>query len=150
MFVTVWLGILEISTGKLVFADAGHEKMALFHEGEWSLTDKDHTGAALGMYEPDEITELPEQFRIVDRQIILKPGDAIFQYTDGVTEATDEGENLFGEKRLMEALKNAPGGDPKELLLHIRGSIAGFVKEAEQFDDITMLGLIYEGSAESV
>ena len=146
MFVTVWLGILEISTGKLTFADAGHEKTALFRDGIWSFIEKtDHTGVPLGLFENDQLLNMPERCRIVDQEILLKPGDAVFQYTDGATEATDPEERLFGEKQLLEACMSAGDIKPDKLIAHIQGRIEEFVGDAPRFDDITMLGLYYRG-----
>ena len=76
-----------------------------------------------------------------DHKILLKPGDALFQYTDGVTEAMTAAREQFGMSRLTSALKSAPSTSPKDLLPHVRGQIDGFVRGAEQFDDITMLAL---------
>ena len=75
---------------------------------------------------------------------MLHPGDAVFQYTDGVTEATDANEDLFGEEQLLNALNDAEI-DPDKLLPFVRKRIAEFVQDAPQFDDITMLGLMYKG-----
>ena len=75
----------------------------------------------------------------------LQPGDAVFQYTDGVTEATDAQEELFGEERLVDALNEAPSASPGDILPFVREQISEFVKDAPQFDDITMLGLRYIG-----
>ena len=76
---------------------------------------------------------------------MLQSGDALLQYTDGVTEATDANEELFGEERLLAELNDATEPNPEALLPHIRDKIAEFVKDAPQFDDITMLGLLYKG-----
>ena len=143
MFVTVWLGVLELSTGRLVWADAGHEKPVLFHEGAWSFLNK-HNGVALGMMDP-ELLELDDEPAFVDQELCLTPGDAIFQYTDGVTEATDAKERLFGEERLLDALNASRTEAPEALLPYLRGEIDAFVKDAPQFDDITMLALLYHG-----
>ena len=143
MFVTVWLGVLELSTGRLVWADAGHEKPVLFHGGGWSFLQK-HNGVALGMMDP-ELLELDDEPAFVDQELCLSPGDAIFQYTDGVTEATDAKERLFGEERLLEALNASRTEMPEALLPCVRGQIDASVKDAPQFDDITMLALLYHG-----
>lgn len=145
MFVTVWLGVLELSTGKLTYADAGHEKMVLYHDGGWSMMEKKVSGVALGMFGSEELEMLPPKRQFENQEITLNPGDVIFQYTDGVTEATDSDQQLFGENRLLEACKSASEIEPKELLPHIRAKIDDFVKAEPQFDDITMLGLIYNG-----
>ncbi len=135
MFVTVWLGILEISTGKLTCANAGHEKPLILHDGKWGFDTNRHGFVLAGM----------EGMRYKDFQMVLSPGDFVFQYTDGVTEATNSNDELFGEQRLMEVAKGSDL-DATEFLKHMRSEIDGFVKEAPQFDDITMLGLRYNGS----
>ncbi|MBQ3790703.1 MAG: serine/threonine-protein phosphatase [Lachnospiraceae bacterium] len=145
MFVTVWLGILTLSTGELVYSSAGHERLGLYRGGTWQLMDG-HTGIALGMCDPEEMEELTGRYEIMDEKVTLAPGDAIFQYTDGVTEAMDATEELFSEKRLLEALEAAPDVDPEKLLPFIRGRLNDYVKDAPQFDDITMLGMIYRGT----
>ena len=145
MFVTVWFGILEISTGKLTYADAGHEKLILYHGGEWTILPKKTSGIALGMMEQEELDMMPDKIKFNNNEIILEPGDAVFQYTDGVTEATDAAQELFGEQRLAKACNDAPDTKPTKFLPFVRGKIDEFVKEAPQFDDLTMLELIYYG-----
>ena len=145
MFVTVWLGVLEISTGELTYADAGHEKLLLYQNGAWSFLPK-AGGPALAMWEPEDLELMDEKYQFRNQTIKLDPGDAIFQYTDGVTEATDESNELFGDDRLLDAMNGAPSAKPEELLPHIRAKIDEFVKDAPQFDDITMLGLRYKGT----
>ena len=151
MFVTVWLGVLEISTGTLTYADAGHEKLLAYRDGVWSFLPK-ACPPALAFAEPEELDEMPEQYQFRNETIRLKPGDVLLQYTDGVTEATydvNAGENaveaMFGEKRLLDAVNELGGAGPEELLKHIRARIDEFVDGGEQFDDITMLGLRYRG-----
>lgn len=85
-------------------------------------------------------------FVTVDRaKICNRVGDAIFQYTDGVTEAMPANHELFGEERLLDAMNSAPSTQPEDLLAYVRARIDEFVKGAAQFDDITMLGLQYKG-----
>ena len=146
MFLTAWLGILELSTGKLVYADAGHERMAVFRNGYWGLMDKKYSGIALGMFSNSDIEMLPEKRHIVNQKIVLKPGDVLFQYTDGVTEAANKSEELFGESRLLGACAGTPSNDPNELLPHIQSKLDEFVQNAPQFDDITMLSVRYNGT----
>ena len=136
MFVTVWLGILEISTGKLTSASAGHEYPMININGKYEIL-KDKHGLAIGAagiskYKNTEIT--------------LKKGDSIFVYTDGVAEATDASNELFGTDRTLEALNAIPSrASQKEVLLDVRTAVDAFVKEAPQFDDLTMLGMKYNG-----
>ena len=80
-----------------------------------------------------------------DYEIQLKPGDKVFVYTDGVTEATNAEEELFGTKRLVQALAGCKDGTPEDILRYVHASVDGFVKSAKQFDDITMLCIMYKG-----
>ena len=146
MFTTAWVGVLEISTGKLTYADAGHEKMALYRNGTWELPKKPNGAVALASFNQRDYDELPEKYRFRNHTVQLLPGDAVLQYTDGVTEATNAQDDLFGEEGLLSALGNAPSASPDELLPFVHAQIAAFVDEAPQFDDITMLGLQYKGS----
>ncbi len=136
MFVTVWLGILEISTGKLVTSSAGHEYPMLNVNGSYEML-KDKHGLAVGAMRKSKYT---------NTEIQLKKGDSIFVYTDGVAEATDAENQLFGTDRTLEALNAIPGSaSQKEVLTQVRAAVDAFVKEAPQFDDLTMLGLKYYG-----
>lgn len=144
MFATVWIGVLEISTGKLTYADAGHEKLALYLDGEWTLPKKPNGAVALAMFASDEYEGLSEKHRYRNHTVQLKSGDAVLQYTDGVTEASNEHDELFGEERLLDALKDAPSASPNDMLAFVQERIAKFVDGAPQFDDITMLGMRYK------
>ncbi len=137
MFVTVWLGILEISTGKVVAANAGHEYPAIMHaNGEFELL-KDKHGLVIGGMEGVPYKEY--EFK-------LEPGSKLFVYTDGVPEATAAGDEMFGTERMIEALNKEPEADPEGILKCVRKSVDDFVKDAEQFDDLTMLCLEYHGA----
>ncbi len=139
MFVTVWLGILEISTGKLVTSSAGHEYPIINQSGKYEIL-KDKHGLAIGA------TSLS---KYVNTEIQLKKGDSIFVYTDGVAEATDANNELFGTDRTVDALNAiSKGASQKEVLAGVRAAVDAFVKEAPQFDDLTMVGLKYNGPAE--
>ena len=142
MFVTVWIGILELSSGRLTWADAGHEKLYLYQEGAWKCLPK-KGGPALAAIEP-ELME-PGKVLFHNHELILHPGDAVCQYTDGVTEAVTPAREQFGMDRLQEALDSAGAASPADLLPHIRSRIDAFVQGAPQFDDITMLALQYHG-----
>ena len=136
MFVTVWLGILEISTGRLTSASAGHEYPMINVNGKYELL-KDKHGLAIGA--------MPNS-KYKDTEITLKKGDSVFVYTDGVAEATDANNELFGTDRTLEALNAIrAGASQKEILAGVRSAVDAFVKEAPQFDDLTMLGLKYFG-----
>ena len=135
MFVTVWLGILEISTGKLTASNGGHEYPAVCSGGKFELLEYKH-GVALGLFNGVKYT---------DYEITLKKGDGIFVYTDGVAEANNADKNLFGTDRLIEALNRSPDASPEDILKNVRSAVDGFVKEEPQFDDLTMLCLKYYG-----
>ena len=135
MFVTVWLGILEISTGRIVAANAGHEYPALSKNGTFTLM-KDRHGLVIGALEG-------AKYR--DYELTLSPGDKLFLYTDGVPEATDAQQQMFGTDRMLEALNGDPDASPEQVLENVRRAVDGFVQAAEQFDDLTMLCLEYRG-----
>ncbi len=79
-------------------------------------------------------------------ELTLKKGAKLFLYTDGVVEATNAHEELFGTERMCEALHRAENGTPQEILAEVRKAVDGFVKDAPQFDDLTMLCLEYKGT----
>jgi len=136
LFVTVWLGILEISTGKGVAANAGHEHPAIRRHGdEFSLEVYRHSPAVAAM----------EGMKFREHGFELQPGDTIFVYTDGVAEATNSSNELFGTDRMLDALNRDPDAAPEQLLENVMEGINEFVQGAEQFDDITMLSLKYYG-----
>ncbi len=137
MFVTVWVGILEISTGKMTCANAGHEYPTLYSpkRGTFELL-KDKHGLVIGAMKEAKYREYTLQ---------LDAGDKIFVYTDGVPEATDERMQMFGTDRMLKALDRAAEGDPKQVLDSVKAAVDDFVGSAEQFDDMTMLCLRYNG-----
>ena len=136
MFVTVWLGILEISTGKLTAANAGHEYPVLMQPGGSCELYKDKHGFVLGGM---------DGVRYKEYQFTLRPGARLFLYTDGVPEATNAENELFGTERMLAALNEDLSADPQQVLLRVRRAVDGFVGSAEQFDDLTMLCLEYKG-----
>jgi sigma-B regulation protein RsbU (phosphoserine phosphatase) len=136
MFVTVWLGILEISTGKIVAANAGHEYPVIGHAGgEFELLRDKHGFVIGGM----------EGVKYKDYEIQFEPGDKLFLYTDGVPEATNVKEEMFGTDRLLDALNTDVYAPVEEMLRNVRKAVSEFTPGAEQFDDLTMLGLDYFG-----
>ena len=136
MFVTVWLGILDIETGKLIAANAGHEYPAICRSGGQFELFKDKHGFVVGGM---------EGVRYKNYEITLNKGDAIFLYTDGIPEATNAGEEQFGTDRMITALNIKPDGLPKEILDNLHHEVNTFVGDAVQFDDLTMLCLRYHG-----
>ena len=135
MFVTVWLGILEISTGKLTCCNAGHEDPVIRRaDGKFELL-KDKHGLFVGV--------MPEKYN--EYEIKLEKGDIVFVYTDGLPEATNSELKMFRTERMVEALNSAPDGTLSELLQTVKSRVDEFVGEAPQFDDLTMLAIKYFG-----
>ncbi len=137
MFVTVWLGILELSTGKLSYANAGHEYPVVKRaEGPYELFRDNHHGFVVGGMEHVKYREYVMQ---------LEPGDELFVYTDGIPEATDAENRMFGTDRLIETLNTQQDTTPVSVLTHVQDAVHTFVGSAPQFDDMTMLCLKYKG-----
>ena len=138
MFVTAWLGILELSTGKLVAANAGHEYPIIKRpDGPFELL-KDKHGFVLGG---------KQNMKYFDCELMLAPGSQVFVCTDGLTEATNGDLDLFGRDRAVDALNGAAGCTPEELLRAVNAAVDEFVGDEEQFDDLTMLCIEYRGSS---
>ena len=134
MFVTVWLGILDISTGLLTTANAGHEYPALMHaDGQFELF-RDRHGLVVG--------GMPG-VKYHEHSLQMYPGSKLFVYTDGVPEATDAENALFGTARMLEALNAHANESPKQILHGVRQAVNEFVSDMEQFDDLTMMCLEY-------
>jgi sigma-B regulation protein RsbU (phosphoserine phosphatase) len=136
MFITVWTAVLEISTGKVVAANAGHEYPVLRHAGQNFEVLKDKHGFVIGGMEGMKYKEY---------EFTMEPGSTLFVYTDGVPEATAENGELFGMDRMVESLNSDPDASAQQILANVRASVDGFVGEAEQFDDLTMLCIKYFG-----
>ena len=137
MFITVWLGILELSTGKILAANAGHEYPAVYRNGKGFELLKDKHGFVVGGM---------SGVHYKDYELTLKPGEALFLYTDGVPEATSADNELFGVERMTKALNVDPEGTPEEILANVQDAVDKFVDKAPQFDDLTMLCVRYRGS----
>lgn len=137
MFVTVWLGILNVKTGELVTSSAGHEYPAIRREGGEFELFRDKHGMPLG--------GLPG-IKFKEEVLKLNPNDELYVYTDGVPEATNADNKLYGTDRMIKALNSSDVGDDLEMLLkNVRADIDSFVDGAPQFDDITMLVIKYFG-----
>lgn len=140
MFVTVWLGILEISTGKLTFANAGHDDPAVsVSGGDFDIVKSKHGFVIGGM----------SGVKYKDSEIVLNKGDKIFLYTDGVPEATDKDNKLFTAQRMLDALNIETQSAPETVIKTVRKKVEEFTGDAPQFDDITMLCLEYKGKSEN-
>ena len=136
MFVTVWMGILDLRTGEVEFACAGHNPPVICHDDGTVEFAKSRPGLVLAAMEGT---------RYKRQTLKLEPGDTIFLYTDGVTEATNANEELFGDDRLLQTLREAHGKEPAEICPFVKSKIDEFVGDAPQFDDITMLALKFVG-----
>ncbi|MBR6225427.1 MAG: PP2C family protein-serine/threonine phosphatase [Firmicutes bacterium] len=136
MFVTVWIGILEISTGKLTAANAGHEYPAICRKGSGFEVLKDKHGLVLGGM---------DGMKYKDYEIQLEPEDKLFVYTDGLPEATSSDMELFGMERMTDALNEVGKETPEGILKGVLERVNEFVGDAPQFDDLTMLCLEYKG-----
>ena len=136
LFVTVWLGILELSTGHVVCSNAGHEYPAVRKAG--------------GSYELFKTKQSPAVAAMEDMsfragEFTLEPGDSLYLYTDGVAEATNIHDELYGTDRMLEALNTTEGMDAAEVLGTLKKSVDEFTGEAPQFDDVTMLYIKFLG-----
>ena len=132
MFVTVWYGVLEISTGKITAANAGHEFPIIKKQGgKYELLQDKHGFVIGGM----------EGMKYSEYEIQLDSGEMLFLYTDGVPEATDGENKMYGTDRLLEAMNSKEHTDPLELLGSITDNVDQFVGEADRFDDMTMLAV---------
>ena len=136
LFVTCWMAILEISTGKMTFANAGHTPPLIYKDRNISFLKT----------QPDLMLAAMEGMPYENHEITLGSCDRIFVYTDGVTEATNSEEQLYGEERLLKRLQldTTKVLSPKEIIDFVRADIDEFVGGAPQFDDITMLEMLYK------
>lgn len=132
MFVTAWLGILDLNTGLLQYVNAGHPPPLIKHNGRPFEFLCLNTNFILGRI--DNIT-----YKVNEIQLSLR--DEIFLYTDGVTEATNVSNELFGEDRLLESVNEKNNLTVNELCSKVKSDVDKFVKDALQFDDITMLAI---------
>ncbi len=134
-FVTAWLGILDIQTGIVEYANAGHNPPIHISGGQGTYVQGD-TGLVLAAMEGMTYTKETLQ---------MQKGDRILLYTDGVTESVTKANEAYGEERLMTMAESTGDMTPQEAVGYIKKDIESFAGEAEQFDDITMLMLEYMG-----
>lgn len=135
MFVTTWMGILEISTGKLTYVNAGHNH---------PLIKKGENGYEWLKSKPGFVLAGMEDILYQEQELILKTGDRIYLYTDGITEAINPQDELFGDSNLQYIMNNTYNLSLSETLSFVKGKIDSFVEDREQFDDITMMILEYK------
>lgn len=135
MFVTAWIGLLNLSDGRLEYVNAGHNQPLLFHDGSYEyLTEL--SGLVLGGMEDTRYRQL---------EIQMEPGDSLFLYTDGVTEANDGEQNLYGDQRLWQMVNKCVSLTPEEIISAVWKDVEVFQENTPQFDDITMMALHYTG-----
>ena len=136
MFVTCWLGICDLSTGKIIAASAGHEFPAVCgSDRKFALLRDKHGFVLAGM----------EGARYRDYEIQIEQGGSIFVYTDGVPEATNSNGEMFGTARMLESLNRCSDKTPDEFIAEVGSAVNAFTGEAPQFDDITMVGMTWLG-----
>lgn len=137
MFVTVWLGILDLRSGELTAANAGHEYPVIKEPDSDFEVMHDKHGFVIGGF---------KRMKYEDYIIKMKPGSKLFVYTDGVTEATDADDRLFGVERTVLSLNKAKNASPQTLLETVDADVREFAGDAEQFDDLTMMCVEYYGN----
>ena len=136
LFITVWAALLDLETGELTFCNAGHNPALLYHhDGEFEYLAKRH-GTAMG---------LMDFVQYKHSTITMEPGDKLYLYTDGITEAQKIDEEMYGKERLLKCLNLHKDLSPKESLAAVKADVDEFVNGAEQFDDITMMMVQYIG-----
>ena len=136
MFVTSWQGGIDLKTGQIRYANAGHNPPLVYHQGGSFEYLRSRPGFVLaGM----------DGVKYREQELTLQRGDVIFLYTDGVTEATDANNQLYGEDRLLAAINRVKDADMRTLCEAVKKDVDAFVGDAPQFDDITMLALRYVG-----
>ena len=139
MFVTVWVGILDLTDGTLRYVNAGHNPPVFLHCGEPQLLTGRHGFVLGGM----------EDVRYREESIQLGRGDIICLYTDGVTEAEDRTHEMFGDDRLLACFKEQTGG-PEDIIGNVKKTVETFVNGNDPFDDMTMLCLKWNGEQEAI
>ena len=135
MFVTVWLGIITVSTGHVIAANAGHEYPVVTDEKGIYQLMKDKHGFVLGGM---------GGLKYKDYEFDIPRNGRLFVYTDGVPEAQNEKEEFFGTDRMVDALNQCKDMSPKDTIDHVKKAVDDFVGNAEQFDDTTLLSFVYK------
>ena len=136
LFVTCWMGILTLSTGELNFANAGHTAPIIKTQGQINYLSS----------KPNLMLAAMDGIPYTNHTVKMERGDRLFIYTDGITEATNEYDELYGEDRLLHVMKSVQdkGKNSRDILDIIRNDLDDFVLDAPQFDDITMLAMSYK------
>ena len=131
MFVTAWIGMLDLNDMSLKYVSAGHNPPIMVHDGKAEYMSFKKSFILAGM----------EGTAYNENTIQLSKGDVIYLYTDGVSEASDKNNELFGEERLLKCLNKARDGSPDDIIRAVNKDVDKFVAGYEQFDDITMLAI---------
>ncbi len=137
MFITVFCAILNTATGELRYTNGGHNPPVVIR-GPGDISYLDGPG--------ELVVGIMEGTRYTTRTLVLSPGDGLFLYTDGVTEAMDEAGEIFSTDRLKDVLATCADGDVSGITACVGGAINDFCRDAPQYDDITMMAVRYEGT----
>ena len=140
MFVTLWVGILELNTGELTYVNAGHNPPILVKNGDPSYLRTKGGFVLAGM----------EDMIYKENSLILDKGDLLYLYTDGVTETNSASEELFGENRLIDCFENVKNASAEQIIQVVKRAVDGFVQDNDQFDDMTMLCFKYIGAIDEI
>ena len=138
MFVTAFCGFLDLDTGRLLFSNAGHDRPLLVRSGQPVTPLESETGLPLGVF---------PKFTYVVEECMLRPNDALFLYTDGITDATNGRDELFRLDRLRDVLDRSGTADPARVVPAVLESVERFAEGMPQADDLTMLCVQYRGGS---
>ena len=141
IFITSWFGILDLRNGHIDYVNAGHNPPLIYSKKNNKFTYLES--------KPNLVLAGLEGTNYTKNEITIEAGDKVFLYTDGVTEATNSNKELYGEERLINFLNKNTGLSVEETIGEVKIDIDSFVGDAEQFDDITMLELLYKGKTDT-
>lgn len=133
-FVTVWIGVLDLKTGDMIYIDAGHNPPFIERDGKFTKLES----------KPDFVFGRKRGTRFNKQHVRMDIGDRIFLYTDGITEAVGPNGTMYGEDRLSSSLGSHGGADVEELVDSVKADLSQFVKDAVQSDDITVMAMEYK------
>ena len=136
MFVTVWIGIIDLTSGRMTCANAGHEYPMLKKPGGRYEIIKDKHDLVIGAMKDLEYHEY---------EILMEPGSSLFLYTDGLPESTGRDDQMFGTERILEELNTRSGSSSEEILRGMKEAVEKYIESMEPFDDLTMMSFVYHG-----